>query len=379
MRTSLSPSGRLLRFGLLLVAASAGLAAGPAHADTIALRNGRRIEGHILSQSPTAVKIEVPGGQMDLPRSQIVSIEESLSIEDQYAQRYLATDQENPDALEALATWARKNDLELRARFLEDHARGVRLDKRFARARTATELLDVAAWAKSQGLSTDVRRLAVARALRLEPKNATARTELALIKDEDRRAFELERLRELAERERAVADREKAVALRERALREKADERAPRAGARTRPPEEAPAAGDDPSQGRERPPTSDPGADGNTGKGPELTPPPPPVTYIVVRRGRSRRLVDDQDDDDKPGSVSTGRGNSSRPAPPAVPAPSAFSRGAPSAPSVSPNAIPSVPQLPRAPSIPSPSGPSSSASGSQTTTTTTTTSTTTGR
>ncbi|MEZ0229806.1 MAG: hypothetical protein ACAI25_14360, partial [Planctomycetota bacterium] len=88
-----------LRAGALLVLAACGLAS----ADTIALKNGRRIEGHILSKSATQITIEVPGGQMDLPRSQIASIEEGLSIEDQYAQRALATNDEDPEALDAPA------------------------------------------------------------------------------------------------------------------------------------------------------------------------------------------------------------------------------------------------------------------------------------
>ncbi len=259
-----------LRVGALLVVVTAGLAS----ADTITFKNGRKVEGHILSKSSTQITIEVPGGQMDLPRSQIASIEESLTIEDQYARRALATAPDDPEALEALASWARRNNFEQRARYLEDQAKGVRLEKRFAQAKTASELLDLALWAKSQGFSTDVRRLAVARALRLEPESKTARTLLAQIIEEDKKAFEAERLKELEDRERAVAEREKALALKEKALREKSDEQRARQDAGS-----ANAAGVS-HQGDGR-------NDDEDAK--EQTPPPPPsTTYIILRRGRPK-------------------------------------------------------------------------------------------
>src|SRR5436190_17884924 len=99
-----SKGGRVVkstRAGVVLVLLVSGLAS----ADTIALKNGRRIEGRILHRSPSAVTVEVPGGQMDLPRSQIASIEEGLSVDDEYAQRYQKLDASDPDALDSLASW----------------------------------------------------------------------------------------------------------------------------------------------------------------------------------------------------------------------------------------------------------------------------------
>src|SRR5262249_39462099 len=159
-----------------------------------------------------------------LPRSQIATIEERVTIEDEYAQRYQKLDTGDPEALDALASWARAHNLEPRARFLEDHARGVRLEQRFASAKTARDLLDVAAWAPAQGVSPAVRRCVANRALDLEPDSSAARHELALVRDDElaaERAADAERSRELAEREKAVSEREKTLSLREQALRER--------------------------------------------------------------------------------------------------------------------------------------------------------------
>jgi hypothetical protein len=313
----------LLRLFILLAACSAA----PVFADTISLKNGRKIEGYIVSQSSSAVTIQVQGGVMDLPRSQIAEIEAKVSLEDEYAARAIKTDPCDPDALDRLSAWALAHHMELRARYLDDQAKGVRLEKAFARARTARDYLDIVAWARSQGFSTDVRRLAASKALALDPANARAKAELDAIGREEvlaERADSLARERQLEEREKAVADHEKWVATRERALAEAA------------------------KRGSETPATPPPA----TGTGDEAPPPPPTPpddegsgTGLIINYFPHRPAHDSSND---------GAGNaSSTTAPPS---------SKPTTP-VAPNPIPRAPQLPPTPGFHSGSGASSSSSG----------------
>jgi hypothetical protein len=254
----------LVRVGVLIAFASA-----PVLADTISLKNGRRIEGRIVSQSESAVKIEVPGGLMDLPRSQIASIEERLSIEDDYAARYARVPLDDPSALERLAAWARRHQLEEKARALEEHARGIRLEARFAQAKTANDFLEVASWSSAQGFSHDVQRLALSRALEVDPTNATAKRELDLIAREEElevRAEQLTRERRLEERERAVKERERLVAQLERELHER----------RTAPP-----------------PVAEPPEDEEGGVRDGGEPPPPDGSGVLILRRPRPRPEDD--------------------------------------------------------------------------------------
>ena len=289
----------LVRVGILVVFATA-----PVLADTISLKNGRRIEGRIVSQSESAVKIEVPGGLMDLPRSQIASIEERLSVEDDYALRYARVPLDDPAALERLAAWARRHQLEEKARALEEHARGVRLEARFAQAKTAKDFLEITSWASAQGFSRDVQRLALSRALEVDPTNATAKHELDLIAREEELEAKVEQLtreRRLEERERAVQDRERLVAALERELHER----------RTAPP----------------PGAEPPSDDQEGGVGGEQPPPPEDGVGVLILR-RPHHPEDDPL-----------FGTPGHKTPPPTPQPQGSS-------SKSPNPLPPAPQLP---------------------------------
>ncbi|HZV01201.1 MAG TPA: hypothetical protein VFF73_31105 [Planctomycetota bacterium] len=212
----------LLRLGVGLLL----LTSAPARGDTVSLTNGRQLTGRVLSQSDTAVTLAVAGGKMDLPRSQIARIDLEPSLEDEYALRYLKIDAGDPEALDGLAAWCGAHRMPTQAQYLRDQAQGIRLDRRFARAKTAADFLEVADWAKEHGFSTEVRRLAASRALELAPRSARALDELARLDREDdeaRRAADAETARKLEAREREVRARERAVELAEKALREKSD------------------------------------------------------------------------------------------------------------------------------------------------------------
>jgi hypothetical protein len=56
-------------------------------ADTIILTNGDKIEGEILEESPTAVKIQTQFGPITLPRQSISRILKAGPINDEYKEK----------------------------------------------------------------------------------------------------------------------------------------------------------------------------------------------------------------------------------------------------------------------------------------------------
>ncbi len=103
-------------------------------ADRIYLKDGRVIEGTILNQTETEVKIDIGkhGAALTFKLSQVDRIDRTAgSAEQLYGGRLLLTDRKNPDSLATLADWCVKNGLEEKAgqHFIEalvlqaDHAR----------------------------------------------------------------------------------------------------------------------------------------------------------------------------------------------------------------------------------------------------------------
>lgn len=87
--------------------------AAPALADDVHLTNGKTFEGVIAEETETRVLIRMPGGQLTLPKSQVARIERSDSDFGEYLRRRSAVERGGTAAewLE-LARWARANGLE---------------------------------------------------------------------------------------------------------------------------------------------------------------------------------------------------------------------------------------------------------------------------
>lgn len=98
-----------LLFGLFSVA--------PVWADTVYLANGRKFENVIAEMTETEVKIRMPGGSLSLPRSHVLRVESSESTFSEYLRRKEAIRRgaTAADWLE-LARWARSQGLEQGAR-----------------------------------------------------------------------------------------------------------------------------------------------------------------------------------------------------------------------------------------------------------------------
>ncbi len=109
-------AGRRL-LGLLTLLA--GLAPGDALADVVHLNNGNAFEGVIANLTETQVRIQMPYGEMSLPRSLVARVDKSDSSLGGYLARRDAL-KKRPDAGAAhwlaLAEWAEANDFPYGAR-----------------------------------------------------------------------------------------------------------------------------------------------------------------------------------------------------------------------------------------------------------------------
>ncbi|MBL8861785.1 MAG: hypothetical protein JNK02_07205 [Planctomycetes bacterium] len=121
----MQPTRAALVLLLLLVAL-----AGPARADLLVTKDGRRFEGKVVSETPSAVKFRTGAGEIEIPRAQIESLTLGKTKAEELAERERA-------------------------------------------ARTAEEVFQVAKWAGEQGLKSHEKRL-MRRALELDQKHAGA-------------------------------------------------------------------------------------------------------------------------------------------------------------------------------------------------------------
>lgn len=170
--------------GLALVAALCA----SARADTIELTNGKKIEGRVVKSSARTVRIEVLGGAIEIPRDQVKAIQEGPTALDEYAERSVKLDWEDPEAIERLARWARFKGLDEQGKNLEQAAAGIRLEKRVAAARHSNNpavYVAVADWARACGHSRQVRRWLLERALQLDPASRDAKGALKALESEE--------------------------------------------------------------------------------------------------------------------------------------------------------------------------------------------------
>lgn len=113
------------------------LLAASALADVVVTRDGRRIEGTVVAETATEVRIRTRLGEISVPRADVVSIERGKSRRQEY-------------------------------------------DERFAAARSAEEFCALGLWADEKKMRQDARR-AMNRALELDPAHAGANTWLGRV------------------------------------------------------------------------------------------------------------------------------------------------------------------------------------------------------
>ncbi|MEN8150359.1 MAG: hypothetical protein ABFS86_11090 [Planctomycetota bacterium] len=88
------------------------LLAGVAAADTLYLKNGRKFDGRVVSETATKVVFEIRGiGSQTFSKEDVDRIEKGASIFDEYDERIAKTDAEDPAAQFALGKWCMENGL----------------------------------------------------------------------------------------------------------------------------------------------------------------------------------------------------------------------------------------------------------------------------
>jgi len=83
---------------------------GGVFADLIFMENGV-VDGTVIEENETSVKIKSNLGTVEIPRSSIKSIERGKSWLDVYRQKWMAVDHDDPEARVELALWAKKHGL----------------------------------------------------------------------------------------------------------------------------------------------------------------------------------------------------------------------------------------------------------------------------
>ncbi|MGE0709751.1 MAG: hypothetical protein AB7N76_21980 [Planctomycetota bacterium] len=157
------------------------LVPGLAAADVLHLKNGRTLEGKVVSERGEAIGLEVQGGVLRVPRSSVARVERRAPPEEEYRARLKKTDLDDPAAVEALSLWASAHGLGAQAKDLRRIANGQRLQQRVAVARKqkdAGAFFLTYRWAQRNGFGDDVLRYLLEQALDLDPRHGLAQKEL---------------------------------------------------------------------------------------------------------------------------------------------------------------------------------------------------------
>lgn len=91
---------------------AAAFLSGDARADLLFTKKGGIMDGEILKESETSVKIKTRLGTTDISRSDIKSIERGKSILDLYRQKWIETNHDNVKDRIGLAVWAKRYGLD---------------------------------------------------------------------------------------------------------------------------------------------------------------------------------------------------------------------------------------------------------------------------
>jgi hypothetical protein len=245
-----------------------------AAADEVYLKNGGRLTGEVVEDSPTRVVLEAGPGRVTVPRSRVARVVDSASPLERYADRAAALRSNDVEGWVALGRWAREAGLPTQARRAFEHA--LRLDPGNEAAHLGLGHVRVAGRWMSEDDSYRAR--------------GYVRFDGRWMSPEERDLLMAERTSADAER-RARAESDLRVREAEaRARQAEADARAAEAAARAAETQAAPADGIPlypPWGGTVAGPIYGPGPGyGGVIYGP-VEPPPPPVV-VIVKPGRPR-------------------------------------------------------------------------------------------
>ena len=122
---------RMILTTLILVSLLTGLAG----ADVIYLRSGGRVEGKIVGETATSLRVVVSFGRTEIPRDQVVRIVKALTPGELFAEKRAQLAPDEVEGLYELALWARTRKVRREAHAAFEEV--VRLDPDHAGARKA--------------------------------------------------------------------------------------------------------------------------------------------------------------------------------------------------------------------------------------------------
>ena len=107
----------------------------PCPADTVTLKDGRRLVGHIAEDLGKEIVLVLRYGKMTIPKADVASIEEGPTPEEVYRDRAAKIGDDDLEGLLDLARWCRSNDLDREERW--EWSRVLEIDMDHEEARKA--------------------------------------------------------------------------------------------------------------------------------------------------------------------------------------------------------------------------------------------------
>jgi hypothetical protein len=130
--TSLARLASLARPAWLACFAAIAAGVGILHADTLVMKDGRRIEGTLVSESADLVRIQTRLGALEFKRAEIASIEHSKSRSQEFTDREAAA--KSAEDFYQLGLWAEREKLKSEAQ--KSMERAIAIDAKHAGAHT---------------------------------------------------------------------------------------------------------------------------------------------------------------------------------------------------------------------------------------------------
>ncbi|MCZ6689361.1 MAG: hypothetical protein O7H41_07145 [Planctomycetota bacterium] len=125
-----------------MITAAAMIAAAlalPCAADTVVLKDGRRLEGKVESEDGETILLILHYGKMTIQKSDIVSIEKGPTAEEVYQERASKLSEDDLQGRVDLAKWCIENDLHREGRW--EYTRVLEIDSDHADARAALDFV----------------------------------------------------------------------------------------------------------------------------------------------------------------------------------------------------------------------------------------------
>jgi len=107
------------------------IAVNAAVADTVIFKDGRKLEGKIIKETETSVKLKVKYGEVDIPKSRIGEIKRGPTVLDEYEKK-AASLEDSAKAHFELGKWCREKELDQEAK--KHFRRALELDRTYSPA-----------------------------------------------------------------------------------------------------------------------------------------------------------------------------------------------------------------------------------------------------